>query len=81
MARVSKKDVVHNYLKDHTGLTSNQAVVELGVGDLAGTVRDLRNIGLNIISIQHKGLDRYGNKCRYVEYRLVKKVKKNNKLF
>ena len=74
--RVTKKTIVLDYLKNHTGLDNRKAVIELGVGDLAGTIRDLRESGVNIMSVKMEGQDRYGNKTNYVEYRLVRTGRK-----
>lgn len=65
---MSQWELVLAYLKAHGSITALEAVIYLGIIDLAGRIRDLRHMGIQIISTPETSTNRYGDKVRYVRY-------------
>ena len=64
--------IVLNYLKTHVGMTSMDAF-DLGITRLSAAIFNLRQAGHNIVNVKKDGINRYGSKIHYVEYRLKDK--------
>lgn len=56
-------------------LTAAEAMQELSVGRLAARVEELRSKGHDIHTEQVTAANRFGEKCRYGRYHLVKEAK------
>lgn len=69
---MNKHVAVLEYLQSHTGITSMQAIEMFGATRLSAIIFNLRKRGYVIEDIDKTTIDRYGNTCRFVEYRLVK---------
>lgn len=67
---MSQWELVLAYMKAHGSITALDAVMDLGIIDLAGRIRDLRHMGLPIVSTPETGTNRYGDKVRYARYTL-----------
>jgi len=60
------------YLMTHKkGITALIAMEKFGIMRLASRIHDLREMGYNITSEIIEVKNRYGQKCRVCEYRLV----------
>lgn len=64
-----------DYLEDHGGITTKDAMEELGVYRLASRIHDLKEEGYEFEKITREELNRYGKKTTFTEYRLKKGVK------
>ena len=67
---MSQWELVLAYIKARGSITALDAVIDLGIIDLAGRIRDLRKKGFNILSTTERGVNRFGVKCDYVRYSL-----------
>ncbi len=73
---MNQRDQVILYLKDHKTITQREALTELGIMDLAGVMRDLRDLGYTTVGVWTEGLNRYGEKVRFKEYAILSEPKK-----
>ena len=64
-----------DYLNDHVGITTKDAMEELGVYRLASRIHDLKEEGYEFEKITREERNRYGKKTTFTEYRLKKGVK------
>lgn len=62
------KERTLEWFKTKGGLTSKEAFEELGNTRLSATIKRLREEGYTIASVGEEGLNRFGEKCRYVRY-------------
>ena len=70
---MTQKEQVIKHLKKYRGLTSMTAFEKYGITRLASAIHELRHHdGYNILSVDKTVTNRYGDKCRVAEYRLVK---------
>lgn len=67
---MSQWELVLAYIKARGSITALDAVIDLGIIDLAGRIRDLRKKGFNILSTPERGVNRFGVKCDYARYSL-----------
>lgn len=67
---MSQWELVLAYIKARGSITALDAVIDLGIIDLAARIRDLRKKGFNILSTKERGVNRFGVKCDYVRYSL-----------
>lgn len=74
---MSQKDYVLNYLKTHKTISQKEAGDKLGIMDLAGVMRDLRDAGYETGDVWYEGFNRFGDKTRFKKYFIVK-GKKND---
>lgn len=58
------------YMREHGGITSQEAFAQLGVSRLAARIRDLRDDGHHIDGKMITVLNRYGERCRVKQYTL-----------
>lgn len=65
-------EMILDYLKLRGSITPDEALKYLAVGRLAARVSDLRNKGVNIITVNVKGKNRFGKKVNYARYELGK---------
>jgi succinyl-CoA synthetase alpha subunit len=64
------KQIVFDYLSKGKTITTRGAMIDLGIGDLQGTIRDLKEAGINIASKYISVPTRYGKNATVKEYRL-----------
>ena len=64
------KQVVYDYLNKGKTLTTRTAMIDLGIGDLQGTIRDLKESGIPIESKYISVPTRYGKNATVKEYKL-----------
>jgi hypothetical protein len=69
---MTQKEQVLKHLKRYAGLTTLTAYDRYSITRLAARVSELRADGYEIASIPKNVVNRYGEKCRVAEYRLVK---------
>lgn len=67
------KERTLEWFKTKGGLTSKEAFEELGNTRLSATIKRLREEGYTIASVGEEGLNRFGEKTKYVRYFLVSK--------
>lgn len=60
------------WLEDHGTITVKQAMDELGIGDLRGVLRDLRNSGHCIVREDVVGVNRFGEQVKFGRWSLEK---------
>lgn len=68
---MTQADAVLDHLKNNKGLTSKEAFEKYGVTRLSAKVFELKKKGYEIVCFPRTGVDRFGHKTRYGEYRLV----------
>lgn len=69
---MTQKEQVLKHLKRYAGLTTLTAYDRYAITRLAARVSELRADGYEIASVPRDVVNRYGEKCRVAEYRLVK---------
>jgi len=80
MSRISKTEIIKQHFLTYGTITDNQAHDLYGVNRLSQhvfTLRRLKNKPMNILTIWHDGIDRFGNKCRYGEYKFLGFIEEN----
>ena len=65
-----------DYLESYDGITQREAMDELGIMRLASRISDLRRRGHRISKRTVSVTNRYGEKCRIAEYRMVRDERK-----
>ena len=65
---MTQQQMVINYLKRFKSITARDAVYDLGIIDLAGVIRNLRDSGIKIKDRWEIGVNRWGDECRYKRY-------------
>ena len=66
------KQIVYDYLRTQGVLTTRKAMIELGIMDLQGVVRDLRKAGVDIATEYIKVQTRYTKSNGELKYATVK---------
>lgn len=69
--KTNKTTEVLNYLKENGSITSMDAFYKFGATRLSAIIFTLRRRGYDIQNKDRCTLDRYGNKCNFVEYVLM----------
>tara|TARA_R100000781_G_C4016435_1_gene105497 strand:+ start:389 stop:619 length:231 start_codon:yes stop_codon:yes gene_type:complete len=64
------KQIVFDYLNKGKKITTRTAMIDLGIGDLQGTIRDLKESGVAIESKYISVPTRYGKNATVKEYKL-----------
>ena len=65
-------EMILKHLKTHVGITQITALEKYGCMRLASRIADLRGEGYHIETNTKEVQNRWGEKCRVAEYRLVK---------
>ena len=71
-------DIGIRYMKEHKGITSQDAFKDLGITRLSARIKELRELGYNISTIMVDGTNRYGEPVRYGLYTLKGEPNGNN---
>lgn len=66
----SQNDALLNYLTNHVGITTWEAMDKLGISCVHKRVSELEEKGHKIDRVWLEGKNRYGNKCRVIRYQL-----------
>ena len=69
---MTQKERILQYIEDFGSITQIEALKYLGVMRLASRICDLRKDGIDIISEDVVGTNRYGEKVRYARYKVRK---------
>ena len=69
---VTHKQIVYDYLRTMGNLTTRKAMIELGIMDLQGVIRDLRKEDIDIATEYIKVETRYTKKNGEMKYAHVK---------
>ena len=72
MTGKSQISEIQQHLESGRSITSMEAIKLYGATRLSGIIFLLRKRGMKIITIDHKGKNRYGNHCHFAEYKLLK---------
>ena len=59
------------YMEQHGGITQLEATNALGITRLSARIFDLREKGYNIENVTETGKNRFGEKCRFVRYKVI----------
>lgn len=62
---------VVRHMKDYGSISTKEAMDEYGIMRLGSRISDLRKMGHNIQRTWKEGRNRYGEKTRWAEYRMV----------
>ena len=65
------KQIVYDYLLKGNKITTRDAMIDLGIGDLQGTIRDLKKAGVQIKDKYISVPTRYGKNATVKEYFLA----------
>ena len=57
-----------NHLAEYGSITSMEAFQNYGITRLAASVKDLRDLGYDIVTLMMEGQNRYGEATRYAKY-------------
>ena len=68
MKKGTHKYRLYNYLKDGRSISTFNAMYDLGIADLQGVIRQLKDIGVNIQSKYITVNTRYGNTATVKSY-------------
>ena len=70
--KAKQKRRIVEYCTTHDGITQQEANIAISVGRLPARIWDLRNDGYEFSEEWDKGVNQFGEKTRYMRYRLVK---------
>ena len=68
----TQKHRLYNYLQDGNAVSTFNAMYDLGIADLQGVIRDLKNEGIQIQSKYKQMQTRFGGTATVKEYKLWK---------
>lgn len=68
---MSKEERLLEYLREHKGITSLEAIYYLGDTRLSATIFNLRAKGYNVQDIWKQEKNRYGKNTRFKFYHLI----------
>lgn len=69
--RKTQTQLVLDYMREHDGITSIEAVRDLGITRLAARIADIESAGGTLIARDWEtGLNRFGVKSSWIRYRL-----------
>lgn len=75
--KISQKQRVINYIREHGSITSNEAYKELGITQLGARIDDLMKDGYSFRTEWENNKNRYGEQTSYKRYYLVDMVSEN----
>tara|TARA_B100001094_G_scaffold7119_1_gene6355 strand:+ start:4651 stop:4878 length:228 start_codon:yes stop_codon:yes gene_type:complete len=64
------KQILFDYLRQGNKITTRDAMLDLGIGDLQGVIRDLKEAGVGIKDKYISVPTRYGKNATVKEYKL-----------
>ena len=67
---MNQQQRIYDYMREHGGITTLDAMYDLGVTRLSGRIFDLRKSGVEIDSERVTVKNRYGEDCSVVRYSL-----------
>ena len=67
----TQEDMVLEHLKRHGAITADVALREYSIRQLPARIFHLRERGVAIRTVDRTGLNTFGNRVRYAEYRLA----------
>lgn len=68
---MKQTDRVLQYCQEYGSITTRTAMLDIGIADLQGVIRDLKKSGFTIESKWEKGVNRYGDKTPYKRYYIL----------
>ena len=71
------KTRILNHFKNHGSITSMEAFQYYGITRLSARIKDLRDLGYDIVTIMMESINRYGESTRYAKYVLKGETRGN----
>ncbi len=71
IAKPRQRARLYNYMQEHGGITTLQAITELGIINPAARVMELKAKGVQVKTTIKQGVNRYGENCRFAYYSIV----------
>ena len=68
---MKQTDRVLEYCREFGSITTRTAMLDIGIADLQGVIRDIKNLGYDVIDQWEKSENRYGDKVTYKRYWVV----------
>jgi len=72
--KITQRDRVLQYMREHNGITAYEAVKEVGCLQLSARICELQKEGHMFSTELIKNVNRYGDPCHYYKYRYVGKT-------
>jgi len=72
--KITQRDRVLQYMREHNGITAYEAVKEVGCLQLSARICELQKEGHMFSTELIKNVNRYGDPCHYYKYRYVGKI-------
>ena len=69
---MTQTEKVMKYMEQNGGITSAEALSELGIMRLASRISDLKQMGVEVKSVLIKDRNRFGEPIRYARYFIAK---------
>ena len=70
---MKQKQRILEYLRTHQGITQKEASDNLGCMRLSERIRELAAMGYKVRKVREEGLNRFGEKTRYMRYFVTEK--------
>ena len=67
--KMNQRQRILSYIDDFGSITPMQAFSDLGITKLATRISELIREGIEIEKVEEHGVNRYGEKTRYMKYR------------
>ena len=71
MARITQRDRVLQYIRENGSITAYEAFKEIGCTQLSARICELQRDGYFFSTELIRNVNRYGDRCHYLKYRLV----------
>ena len=62
---------LYKYMTENGGITTMQAIMDLGIINPAARVMELKSKGINVKTTIKHGINRYGQPCHFAYYSIV----------
>ena len=67
----SQCQMLLEYLNTYSGINPLEALRDLGIYRLSGRIKDLRNLGYDIVTTMEESTSRFGKKVRFARYSIA----------
>lgn len=71
MAKITQRDRVLQYIRENGSITAYEAFKEIGCTQLSARICELQRDGYIFSTELIRNVNRYGDRCHYLKYRLV----------
>ena len=69
--KITQRDRVLQFMNEHGSITAYEAFTEIGCTQLSARICELQREGYIFSTELIKNVNRYGDRCHYLRYRLV----------